>query len=197
MISDDRSTADPSVGGMLKHAEISYVATRVLFLSSEVLHPPALYMGAQTIEKGLKAILLHRDEKVERNHKLVALAERVGDPFNDAEFLALCTSLEPFEIAGRYDDGHDYESWRYSLDLLSLLDVFIVRIRSMIDRTPDGYVNRIATLLIQQSKGNLVMQGAEQALKDNNRMLEFAVQPWLVRQSGNSDLDSARTAAPD
>jgi hypothetical protein len=41
------------------------------------------------------------------------------------------------------------------------------------------------------------MQGAEQALKDNNRMLEFAVQPWLVRQSGNSDLDSARTAAPE
>jgi len=170
--------AKPSVAGMIKHAEISYLSCRILFLSSQSVHAASLYMAAQTIEKYLKAILLDRRKSDRRGHNLVTLANAVGEPFTDHQFLALCESLSPFEVAGRYDDGHDLETWLYSLDLLSLLDVFAWRCRGMIKTTPTGYTNKVAELLLQPSKKNACMQAAEVAIKDNNEMLGYLVQPW-------------------
>lgn len=165
----------PSVAGMLNHAENSYLACRVLFLGSQVLHPPALYMAAQTIEKFLKAILLFRGEEPGLTHNIAALARSAGDPFDDREFVAVCEDLGPFEVAGRYDDGHDYVAWRYSLDLLSLLDVFVVQARWQINTVPDGYENRAARLLSEQSGNNVVIQAAQEALRDGNAMLDAIV----------------------
>ena len=176
--------AKPSVAGMIKHAEISYLSCRILFLSSRSVHAASLYMAAQTIEKYLKAILLDREEPFRHGHNLVALAEAVGKPFTDHEFLAVCESLAPFEVAGRYDDGHDLEAWGYTLDLLSLLDVFAVRCRAMVKTTPEGYANKVAELLLQPSKSNACMQAAEVAIKDNNEMLGYLVQPWPETRSG-------------
>ena len=144
-------------------------------------------MAAQTIEKYLKAILLDRGRNIGgHRHDIVALCKAVGDPFTDVEFLAVCDSLSPFEIAGRYDDGHELENWEYSANLLSLLDVFAVRCRALIGTQPERYRNNAAALLMQSSKGNAVMPAAEIALKDNNEMLVYLVQPWPTRDAGDA-----------
>ena len=48
----------------------------------------------------------------------------------------------------------------------------------MIKTTPTGYTNKVAELLLQPSKTNACMQAAEVAIKDNNEMLGYLVQPW-------------------
>lgn len=166
------------MAGMLWHAEVSYMACRILFLASEEVHPTALYMAAQTIEKYLKAILIARGEPQQaRGHDLVGLCDAIGGEFIDAEFRATCESLTDFEVAGRYADGHDLEAWRYGLDLLSLLDVFAVRCRSLMEPAPEGYVNRVARLLQQDSTNNEVMRAAETGVKDHNHVLERLLNP--------------------
>ncbi len=168
----------PSVAGMLWHAEVSYMACRILFLASEEVHPAALYMAAQTIEKYLKAVLVSRGEQTRgHGHDLVALVEAAGGDFIDTNFRGVCESLNDFEVAGRYADGHDLAAWHYGLDLLSLLDVFAVRCRALIAPLPQGYVNHIAKLLAQDSTENEVMRAAELAVKDNNHMLGYLVAP--------------------
>lgn len=162
----------PTVLGMLKHAEISYLACRILFLASKHVHPAALYMAAQAIEKHLKAVLLARGKRYTTSHDIVGLARLAGGEFLDPEFTAVCEDLRDFQVAGRYDDGHDLETWTYSIDLLALLDVFAYRCRALIPRT-EGYRNAVAALLNETEDENEVMRAAKVAVRDCNVLLEY------------------------
>jgi len=154
---------------MIVHADISYLSCRILMLSSRVVHPAALYMAGQTIEKYLKAILLASGRDAPRHHRLVKLANCVGAPFDDEEFLELCRHLEPFNVAGRYPD-HPLYAWRYSLNLLAFLDAFVVKCRQIAQMPPDAS-NVIAQLGRQDCGDNPVMAAAVIALQDQNRHL--------------------------
>jgi hypothetical protein len=69
------------------------------------------------------------------------------------------------------------EEWTYSVDLLSLLDVFVVRCRELIPM-PRETVNKVLRLLAHSSTGNDAMIGAEQVIKDNNTQLWRLLSPW-------------------
>ena len=160
--------------GMIEYADISYLSCRILMLSSIAVHPAALYMAGQTIEKYLKAVLLKRKPELPlselRTHKLTKLAGQVGGPFADREFVQLCEHIEKFDIAGRYFD-HALEGWGYSLNLLAFLDAFVVRCRE-ITGMPLDTPNRVTNLLDQKTGQNQVMAAALQAVSDNNRHLD-------------------------
>ncbi|HXF50811.1 MAG TPA: HEPN domain-containing protein [Dehalococcoidia bacterium] len=164
---------EPSVEGYKLHADQSYIATRILFLASTATHHCALYMAAQTIEKYLKSLLMARGQDVSRfGHKLVELAREAGAPFDDEEFVRLCGDLGPFEIAGRYADGHDYVGWQYRIDLLSVLDRFVLMCRQvLIQESPDVLRSRdpIMEVATQDGVTNPLMAAAQQALVHHNR----------------------------
>jgi len=122
--------------GLIEYADQAYVALRLLMIASEATHPGALYHAGQVVEKYLKAVLLSRRWTVKdvskaakpRGHNLVGLAEAAGEEFADGEFIELCRRLMLFETAGRYPD-HDLMAWEYSLELLTVIDDFVVHCR--------------------------------------------------------------------
>jgi hypothetical protein len=160
--------------GLMIHADISYLSCRILMLSSQAVHPAALYTAGQTIEKYLKAVLLESGKGIRRHHGLVQLAKEAGKPFDDDEFLELCRHLEAFNVAGRYPD-HALHAWRYSLNLLAFLDAFVVICRQ-IAQMPSGAPNVIAELGQQDCADNPVMAAAVIALQDQNRHLSELIQ---------------------
>jgi HEPN domain-containing protein len=178
------------------YADMSYLACRILMISSITVHPAALYMASQTIEKYMKALLLSVGQtEVPRTHNLTTLASRVcsaiansgadqaiGDLFSEGEFLKLCEQLKKFDIAGRYPP-QGLAGWRYSLNLLTFLDEFVARCRALIGiahNTP----NTIANLLTQETADNLVMAAAVAAVRDNNHHVDVLLSP--PRPSGAS-----------
>jgi len=161
--------------GMIQYADMSYLSCRILMISSRAVHPVALYMAGQTIEKYLKAVLLTRQQRVPRVHKLTKLAELAGAPFASQEFVKMCQHLERFDIAGRYDD-HPLGGWQYSLNLLAFLDAFVTRCRRIV-QMPSNTPNMVANLQRQDSGENPVMAAAVRALQDNNWHLNELVDP--------------------
>ena len=165
----------PTLQGMMQYADMSYLSCRILMLSSTAVHPVALYMAGQTIEKYLKAVLLTRQPHVPRTHKLTKLAAQAGAPFANQEFLQMCQHLEIFDIAGRYDD-HALAGWKYSLNLLAFLDAFVARCREIL-QVPSHTPNLVEELQTQHSGDNPVMAAAVVALRDNNRHLHQLLHP--------------------
>jgi HEPN domain-containing protein len=174
----------------IRYAEMSYLACRILMISSMAVHPPALYMAGQTVEKYLKALLLKLHQDPPKTHNLRKLAGRVhasllefpvvqqaAGRFDDIEFLRLCDHLGHFDNAGRYPP-EKIGRWRYSLNLLAFLDEFVVRCRELIGvsrNTP----NVVAELLEQEPNDNLVMAAAITAVRDNNHRVEELLTPPL------------------
>jgi hypothetical protein len=175
-----KSARVPKLQGMIQYADMSYLSCRILMISSTVVHPVALYMAGQTIEKYLKAVLLAQQKPMPRTHKLTELAGQAGVPFTSQEFVKLCQHLERFDIAGRYDD-HALAGWIYSLDLLAFLDGFVVRCREIV-QMPSDTPNRVANLQGQDSGDNPVMAAAVTALRDKNRHLDELVDPPHFRR---------------
>lgn len=169
---------EATVEGFWRHADVSYIACRILFLTSEATHRAALYMAAQTVEKYLKAILLASkrlsgQETRRKRHKLKELAEKAGRPF-EGEFRNFCEILEPFEVAGRYDDGHDYTGWEYSINVLSLLDWFVAVSRNVLTNlglSRPAEQGPVWQILLQDSAGNPFMSAGSEAVRHRNRAL--------------------------
>jgi hypothetical protein len=171
----------------IQYADMSYLACRILMISSTTVHPAALYMAGQTIEKYMKAVLLRLGQKVPHTHNLTRLAGKVchaladagngegASMFADAEFLNLCEHLARFDIAGRYQP-EGIAGWRYSLNLLSFLDEFVVRCRGMIG-IASNTSNIVGALLQQNTKDNTVMAAAVTAVRDNNRHIDALMNP--------------------
>jgi hypothetical protein len=173
----------PSVVGMVAYGDIAWVACRVLMLSSRYTHPEALYCAGQTIEKYLKALLLARGQPITETrgrrefptHDLPLLASRLGGEFADPEFLQLCRTLQPFEIAGRYPD-HDLDRWEHDLALLTFLDGFVARCRALIDPGLPA-LPEIVPAMFAERPGNPAMRGAQEAVADNNGLLPAPSRP--------------------
>jgi HEPN domain-containing protein len=181
----------PTAEGFWKHADISYLACRLLFLAGEATHHAALYMAAQTVEKYLKAILLAQatwkthtepDKKVDYKriraalgkHDLRRLAELVRGVFEEPEFIAFCEILDPFEIAGRYDDGHLYAGWAYSINVLSVLDRFVALCRkelASLGLSRPAEQDPVWQILVQDTTGNPFMSAGSEAVWHRNRLL--------------------------
>lgn len=193
----------------IHYAEMSYLACRILMIASTTVHPTALYMASQTMEKYMKALLLRTGQKeVPRTHNLTNLARRVhgaltnrsvdrsiADLFADQEFLKLCEHLKKFDIAGRYPP-EGLAGWRYSLNLLSFLDEFVVRCRGLIGiarNTP----NTVGALLTQDTANNTVMAAAVTAVRDNNHHLDALLNPPLPSTAsiGRSEVESMKGLA--
>ncbi len=186
------------------YAEMSYLACRILMISSVTVHPAALYMASQTIEKYMKALLLRLRKKVPRIHQLTKLTKEVRkafadsnvDPalakaFADEEFLMLCEHLEKFEAAGRYPP-EGLAGWQYSLNVLAFLDEFIIRCRNLIgigNNTP----NIVRNLLTQEPAGNVVMAAAIAAAQDNNHYVDELLNPPLPSKA---TIGQSEVAAP-
>ncbi len=169
----------PSALGYWRHADISYLACRLLFLAGEALHHAALYMAAQTVEKYLKAILLALGKSVGdaslRTHNLRRLAQEAGPPFNERPFADFCGILSPFEIAGRYDDGHDYAGWRYSINVLAVLDRFVAVSRKTLaglGTTRPVESDPLQQILRQDGSMNPFMMAGTMSLVHRNRLLQ-------------------------
>ena len=186
------SVNEATAQGMVYYADMSYLCCRILMISSRAVHPAALYMAGQTIEKYLKAIIIDRrrrppdqDGVLRRwgrdSHDLTKLARRAGTPFNlDQEFLKLCELLTQFNIAGRYPDN-ELANWTFGLNLVAFLDAFVARCREEL-HMPSHTPNLIAALLMQNCGGNPVMEAAIRALRDQNWHLNELVDPRAFRQ---------------
>lgn len=170
-----KSPRVPELQGMIRYADMSYLSCRILMISSEVVHPVALYMAGQTIEKYLKAVLLTQKKPIGRHHNLTKLAGQAGAPFASQEFVKVCEHLKGFDIAGRYHD-HALGPWQHSLNLLALLDAFVIRCRQIV-QMPSDTPNVIGQLQTQDSGDNPVMAAAVIALREHNRHLHELVHP--------------------
>jgi HEPN domain-containing protein len=175
---------EPSVEGFMEYADQAYIGCRVLMLASEAVHPAALFLAGQVLEKYMKAILLSRGRtfkqvmaaarapkelRIANGHYLEGLANGIGDEFADKEFIEVCRRLQPFETAGRYPD-HSLDGWMYTLQLLTFLDEFVLHGRELIGRHPmHNYVREVAE---QDTYPNPVMAAAVAALRDQNRQID-------------------------
>lgn len=174
----------------VQYADMSYLACRILMISSITVHPAALYMASQTIEMYMKVLLLKLREEIPRTHRLTRIATQVYDAlakssvdpsitslFANEEFLKLCTHLQKFAVGGRYPPK-DMAGWRYTLNLLAFLDEFVVQCRALIGisrNTP----NIVASLLGQETSSNSVMEAAVTAVRDNNHHVDVLLNPPL------------------
>jgi len=170
-----KSPRVPKLQGMIRYADMSYLSCRILMLSSTVVHPVALYMAGQTIEKYLKAVLLAQQKPIRTHHNLTQLAGQAGAPFASQEFVKVCQHLKAFNIAGRYDD-HALGPSRHSLNLLAFLDAFVVCCRQIV-QMPSDTPNLVEELQTQDSGDNRVMAAAVIALRDHNRHLHQLLHP--------------------
>jgi len=64
----------------------------------------AAYLCHQSVEKGLKAIYLKKNNKLWRTHDLVKLAALIDAPKNIIE---ICNDLNPIYVEDRYPDFSD------------------------------------------------------------------------------------------
>jgi len=146
LIQIDDPVGVASSAGFLGHADIAYVASRVLLLGTRTTQHLGLYMAAQVVEKYLKAILCQDPSRLpRRSHKLSELAllvARTHPEFGDAAFVGLCERLEPLDKAGRYPDV-PLAGWRFSLTLITFLDEFVVRCRRILIGPSGGTYNWI------------------------------------------------------
>ena len=187
-----QSTTNPTVEGLVAYADSAYLSCRILMIASTAVHFEALYCAAQTIEKYMKAILLHdlgvtdymvlgvpdasnHVVKVRGTHDLLLLAKAVAsqeshEEFGDPEFQALCTVVTPLEVAGRYPDNKISEI-QYDLSFLTFLDGYVVHCRELLSVGPNA-VNLVKRLLLPTAHENPVMQAARLAVRDNNRHIE-------------------------
>lgn len=162
----------PRVDDWLMYMEMAYMSCRLLLISSTVLHLEAFYCAAQTLERGMKAVITHRGLDVlkgQKGHDLPALAESLGDDFNEAEFIELCRRLQSFQEAGRYPDN-DVSHFAYPLSILTFLDGFVVRCRALCGNLA-GSSSWTSIAVTEGRSGNEVQQAAVVAICDNNRFL--------------------------
>lgn len=180
------SKAGEPLHHLIRYADMSYLSCRILMISSEEVHPPALYMAGQTVEKYLKALLQKFAGTYRWRHPLTELAEEVhgvltdkgskdAGLFNDPEFVALCEQLQEFDIAGRYQPER-IASWHYYLNILGFLDAFVVKCREIIGVNLDS-TNVVRDLLLQDTTTNEVMAAAVRAVRDRNRHVEALLNP--------------------
>jgi HEPN domain-containing protein len=169
---------EPTVPDLVAYADVSYLAARILLLSSEAVHHEALYCVGQTTEKYLKAVwLVMAGSPAPAGHDLSLLALQLAETyselpeFGDSELIKLCEHLQPFEEAGRYPD-HRLDAWEFNPELLTFLDGFVGHCRTLIIRLrgplPFDYVE---ALLGQPVGTNPVMAAAVTAVRDNHRYL--------------------------
>jgi HEPN domain-containing protein len=169
---------EPKVPDLVAYADVSYLAARILLLSSEAVHHEALYCVGKTIEKYLKAVWLAKaGSPAKTGHDLSLLALQLAETyselpeFGDPELIKLCEHLQPFEEAGRYPD-HRLDAWEFTPELLTFLDGFVGHCRTLIIQLqgplPFDYVE---ALLGQPVGTNPVMTAAVTAVRDNHRTL--------------------------
>jgi len=164
--------SEPIVDDWLRFMEIAYMSCRVLMIGSSFLHPEGFYCAAQTIERGMKAIMMHRGlnrPKGKHGHDLKELATILGGEFSDPQFIELCRRLTVFQEAGRYPDS-DLSHFVYPLTILTFLDGFVVRCRELCGK-PRGSRSSTADAIAIGRQGHEVQQAAAVAICDKNRFL--------------------------
>jgi len=72
-------------------------------------HEDAIFYAQQAAERGLKALLLQREDTIIKTHDLPFLAKRVGAP---ATILTLCKELSPVYMESRYPTtAHEWREY--------------------------------------------------------------------------------------
>jgi HEPN domain-containing protein len=68
----------------------------------------AAFYAQQSVEKGLKTLLISKNKKVEKTHDITKLSILVSAP---DKIIKLCSSIHPIYFESRYPDRMDFEEF--------------------------------------------------------------------------------------